>query len=93
MTKKFLEECIRLRKEYDKNCQNAWDETALETVWNEGTNRLWHEYYGTVCAEVGIFQFDLIEGLLKYAIRKDFQVDKVINALKALDIEIEEEEI
>lgn len=87
MTRNFLEECRNLRIEYSKKFREVF-ERKCDTDNDKELNSIIDKYCNKIQDEVGKFHFSLIDGIIVYSIDKDLTINHVINALTALDIEI-----
>lgn len=88
MTRDFLENCIELKKEHNLKYIDVL-RYGGDASNDEEVNGIWKKFYNNILNEVSVLNSCLLVSIIDYAIEKELSIENVINALKALDIEIE----
>lgn len=89
MTRQFLQKCIELREQYRNEVLKSLDGETNEELERK-KDFIWARYYNLVCSEIKVYHFDVIDSLINYARDKGLTIENIINALRAMDIEVTE---
>lgn len=88
MKRSLLEECMLLRRKFSARIREVLTQNG-DTESDEQIKEIFDKYSKIIRCEVGAFHFSLIDGIVDYCIDNGLTIDHAINALRAVEIEIE----